>query len=75
MLNDVHCLPATMYDNSNQVIKFFMINCIIRLEKTSNQNKFIKKKKTPCTWLMPKTEKETLINELKYISCKKQQLQ
>lgn len=26
------CLPATMYDNCNQVIQFFMINCIIRLE-------------------------------------------
>lgn len=38
-LNDAHGLPATMYDNSNQIIKFFMINCIIRLEKTSNQNK------------------------------------
>ena len=33
MFNDAHGLPATMYDNSNQIIKFLMINCIIRLEK------------------------------------------
>ena len=29
--------PATMYDNSNKIIKFFMVYCIIRLGKKNMQ--------------------------------------
>ena len=28
--------PATMYDNSNKIIKFFMVYCIIRLGKKTH---------------------------------------